>query len=95
MTSLNIVFQEYEIDEDRIRIKQLCCQIIEYLTDYKMTLRETAENLDEPLSTIDRYIHTAIRMNYPTEYQRIVKILDWNKIHKFKPKKYWKEICPY
>lgn len=95
MNVLNIVFEEYEVDEDRIRIKKLCEQIIEYLVDYKMTLRETAENIDEPLSTIDRYIHTAIKMNYPTEYQRIVKILYWNKIHKFKPKKYWKEICPY
>ena len=92
---MNIIFQEYEVDKDRIRIKKLCEQIIEYLTDYKMTLRETAENLDEPLSTIDRYIHTTIKMNYPTEYQRIVKILDWNKSHRFRPKKYWKEICPY
>ena len=92
---MNIVFQEYEIDKDRIRIKKLCEQIIEYLTDYKMTLRETAENLDEPLSTIDRYVHTAIRINYPTEYRRIVKILDWNKSHRFRPKKYWTEICPY
>lgn len=92
---MNIIFQEYEVDKDRIRIKKLCEQIIEYLTDYKMTLRETAENLDEPLSTIDRYIHTTIKMNYLTEYQRIVKILDWNKSHRFRPKKYWKEICPY
>ena len=92
---MNIVFQEYEIDDDRIRIKRLCEKIIKYLVDYKMTLRETAENIDEPLSTIDRYVHTAIKTNYPIEYQRIVKILDWNKIHRFRPKKYWTEICPY
>lgn len=95
MNALNIVFEEYEVDEGRIRLKELCERIIEYLVDYKWTLRETSENLDKPSSTVARYIHTTIRQNYPTEYRRIVKILEWNKIHRFKAKKYWTDICPY
>ena len=95
MNASNIVFEEYEVDEGRIRLKELCERIIEYLVDYKWTLRETSGNLDKPSSTVARYIHTTIRQNYPTEYRRIVKILEWNKIHRFKAKKYWTDICPY
>ena len=91
---MHIFFEEFETYEDRMKLKQTCLEIITYICDYKMTLREMEDNLMIPRATLDRYIHTMIKSNFPTEYRRISKILEWNKKYKFKPKKYW-TICPY
>lgn len=65
-------------------------QIVDWMISNQGTIRECAEALNVPKSTIHHCIHHRIKRNFSKEYLAIVSILHYNKIHKRKPRQYWK-----
>lgn len=55
----------------------------------KCSIRDCAKDVGMPKSTVHEYIHKYISAGWDEEYQEIKVILRWNKLERFKPKKYW------
>ena len=70
-------------------IKQKCEEIVQYLLDYKCSIRQASQELCIPKSTIHNYIHSYIKNYYNKEYLQIKRLLRYNKQERTKPRKYW------
>lgn len=67
-----------------------CRLICSWLLDNKCSIRDCSKEINLSKSQIHRLIHSYIRYYYNEEYYQILKLLQWNKRERFKPKKYWK-----
>lgn len=70
-------------------IRSICESICEYFLNEKGTIRMCSREIGWSKSTIYNYIHSYIREYYSEEYAQIVKILNYNRRNRSKPRKYW------
>lgn len=74
---------------ESLEMRQICEKICDYIIDEKCSIRRAERELCIPRSTIHQYIHTYIKRYYDEEYMQIIRILDYNKRNRFKPRKKW------
>lgn len=80
-----------DYDEKSIEINRKVKAIFTWIIDEKCSIRQVAEELCIPKSTVHTYIHTYIKHYYDEEYQQIIRILRYNKQNRCMPRKYWKK----
>ena len=82
---VNTLRSEYKDEE----IRQRCKDIISYMTEYHMSIRQCAENMMISKSSVHYYIHHYIKELYNDSYHMLVNILKYNSKHKTKPRNMW------
>lgn len=74
------------------KLRSRCESICEWMLSNKCSIRQAAEELCISRSTLHRFIHTYIRDYYDEEYRQILRLLDYNRKERFKPRKYWRGL---
>lgn len=74
-----------------LKIRDNCERIINYMIEYKPSLRIAEENLGMSKSNIHKYIHTYIKTDYNDDYVQIVNILRYNAKFRRRSRKYWRK----
>lgn len=76
-------------DEKAIEIRKQCELICNWFLDNKCSIRQCAENVCIPKSTIHTYIHTYIKRYYDDEYMQIIRILQYNRKYRSRCRSSW------
>lgn len=74
-----------------LKIQEDCEKIINYMIEYRPSLRMASDDLMMSKSKIHNYIHTYIRTDYNDEYVQIVNILKYNSKFRRRPRMYWRD----
>lgn len=86
----------YDIFHDEsarsLKIHKECDIICQCMLNTGCTIRECEQATGIPKSTVHALIHSYIERFYGSEYTSIVKILEYNKTYRSKPKSAWVQV---
>lgn len=79
----------YDESAKSIKIRTECKMICHCMLNTGCTIRECEQATGIPKSTVHALIHSYIERYYSSEYTAIVKILEYNRTYRSKPKSAW------
>lgn len=83
----------YDLSPEKSEEVRLICSSIvdEFLTSFG-SIRQVSTKLGVSKSNVHKYVHTYIKEIYPESYVFLVRLLEYNKVNRFRKRFLWGDL---